>query len=170
MNDERLGTITACYTISFRRRSKHSAARLWAAITRSEEVSAWMAYPARIDLRVGGDWNVDFSRTDGGSLSGVIVRLERERALTYVWGWSVVEWQIVPSDDGCQYTFVHAGQHDRGEDEEGLAAGWHSFLDQLDRHLDGSTLAADAEREEWLRLKPYYRAELDRALPGRTGR
>jgi uncharacterized protein YndB with AHSA1/START domain len=163
------GEITTCYTVKFDRTSKHSAARLWEAITRPEEVGAWMGYSAKVDLRVGGDWFVDFTSTHQDTLPGVIVRVEPERVLTYVWGWSVVEWQLRDSGTGCEYTFIHNGLADRGEDEEGLPAGWHSFLDQLDRYLDGSTLDAEAERKEWLRLKPDYREKLDRALPGRAG-
>jgi uncharacterized protein YndB with AHSA1/START domain len=168
MIDERLGTITPCYTMTFRRHTPHPAARLWAAITDASEIAAWMGYPTEVDLRVGGRWYVDFSRTEGGDLPGVIIRVEIERVLSYVWGWSVIEWTLAPVEDGCEYTFVHAGQHDRGEDEEGLAAGWHSFLDQLGRHLEGAVLDAHEEHANWLRLKPAYREQLDRVLPGRS--
>ena len=65
---DRLGKITRCYTIRYDRHSKHSPSRLWAAITRADEVSAWMDYPAKIDLRVGGEWHVDFGRTGDGEL------------------------------------------------------------------------------------------------------
>lgn len=126
-----------------------------------------MGYPARVDLRVGGDWFVDFMSTDDDTLTGVVVRVDPGKVLTYVWGWSVVEWQVEEDGRGCRYTFIHNGLTDRGEDEEGLPAGWHSFLDQLDRYLDGPVLEAEAERSEWLRLKPGYREKLDRALPGR---
>ena len=50
-----LAELTRCYTISFERRSKHPVERLWRAITQSDEVTAWMKYSARIDLRIGGD-------------------------------------------------------------------------------------------------------------------
>ena len=107
---DRLGKITRCYTIRYDRHSKHSPSRLWAAITRADEVSAWMDYPAKIDLRVGGEWHVDFGRTGDGELAGVIVRVEPEKVLTYAWGLSMCEWTITPASDGCDYTFVHAGR------------------------------------------------------------
>lgn len=168
MTDERLGTITPCYTVSFQRTLRHSPSRVWEAITSPGEVSAWMGYPAEIEVRVGGRWFVDFSRTNQGELPGVIVRVEPERRLAYAWGLSVVEWQIEPTADGCRYTFIHAGLADRGEDEEGLPAGWQSFLDQMERHLDGGLLAADEERRNWQQLKPLYRSQLDRVLPERA--
>jgi uncharacterized protein YndB with AHSA1/START domain len=80
---ERLGTIARSYTLRFDRHSNHPPARLWAAITRAEEVRAWMGYPAKVDLRVGGDWYVDFARTGEGELPGIIVQFETERVLTF---------------------------------------------------------------------------------------
>jgi len=135
-----LGELTRCYTIAFERRSKHPSERLWRAITDPGRVSKWMQYPARIDLRVGGDYFVDFSRTSPENLDGVIVRVEPERTLAYVWGVSVVEWKLEPDGSGCRYTFVHHGMPRRDvDDEEGVAAGWHLWLDDLESVLDGAT-------------------------------
>ena len=67
-----------------------------------------------------------------GDIRGIIVRVEPGRLLGYVWGWSYAEWQL--HDDGaggCRYTFIQNGLADRGDDEEGLPAGWHGFLDRL---------------------------------------
>src|SRR6185295_8120586 len=123
-----LGSITPCYTIRFRRHTGHSPKRLWAAITVAEEIASWRGYAAAVDLRPGGDYRVDSCEDDG-----VIVRVEPGVRLTYVWGLSVVEWRLdAAADGGCDYTFVHSGLADRGEDEDGLAAGWHEFLDRLE--------------------------------------
>ena len=162
---DRLGTIERCYTVRFERESKHSAARLWKALTDADEVSAWMDYPASIDLRPGGRWYVDFSKTDEGDLDGIVVRAEPERLLTYLWGLSVCEWTIAPATAGCTYTFVQAGLALRDiDDEEGLAAGWHVFFDQLDLHLDGQPIIRADQMAKWNELKPPYRERLDAAL------
>jgi hypothetical protein len=97
-------------------------------------------------------------------LDGVIVRIEPGRVLAYAWGRSVVEWTIEQSDDGCTYTFVHNGCADHGEGEEGLAAGWHGFLDQLDGHLGGVYFVKDEQEKDWERRHPPYRELLDAAL------
>jgi uncharacterized protein YndB with AHSA1/START domain len=140
-----LGEITPCWTITFRRESKHPPQRLWHAITDPEEVSKWMGYPARIDLRPGGGYHLDFSKArpgdDAGELDGVIVRVQHEEALAIVWGRSVLEWAIGSDGEGCRYTFTHHGQEapsdgDRHTDE-GIAAGWHAFLDAFAAHLEG---------------------------------
>ena len=169
MNDE-IGDITPCYTITLHRKSKHPAKRLWAAITDPAEIARWMDYPAQVDLRPGGDYRIDFSRTHDGVLDGVIVRVEPPRLLTYVWGLSVVEWSIedVPAG-GCKYRFVHNGLTDRGEGEEGLVAGWHEFLNRLDLHLDGRYIAVDEQKATWERLKGPYLDRLNAVLvPRRT--
>jgi uncharacterized protein YndB with AHSA1/START domain len=62
MNDG-IADITPCYTMSFSRSSKHSARRVWSAITDPAEIERWMDYPARVDLGPGGDYRIDFSRT-----------------------------------------------------------------------------------------------------------
>jgi uncharacterized protein YndB with AHSA1/START domain len=162
MTDD-IGTITKCYTVIYERRSKHSAARLWRAITEPDEVEKWMGGPAKVDLRPGGEWVVDFTGEDG-VLDGVIVRVEHERQLGYVWGWSYVEWVITDGEDGCTYTFVQNGLADRGEDEEGLPAGWHEFFDRLDNHLEGVYLTADEHKARWIELKPAYRKQLDAVI------
>lgn len=149
-----LGEITPCYSIRFDRRSKHSPTRLWRAITEPAEVGGWMELPARIDLRVGGDYYVDFP-PGKGALDGVIVRVEPERTLAYVWGLSVLEWTITPEEDGCRYSFLHHGQPPGLVPQEGgIAAGWHAWLDNLSAHLDGGPPVDDNARFEDL-LPPY---------------
>jgi uncharacterized protein YndB with AHSA1/START domain len=165
MTNADLGEITKCYTLTYNRRSKHSPARLWKAITDGDEINKWMDYPSKVDLRVGGEWHVDFSRTDDGEIPGVIVRVEPEKVLTYTWGLSVIEWTIAPADDGCTYRFVQAGLALRDiEDEEGLAAGWHEFFDRLDLHLDGEYIDEPEQKRRWNELKPPYRKLLDAAM------
>lgn len=155
-----IGTITKCYTVTYHRESKHSSERLWHAITDPAELTAWMGAPSKVDLRVGGAYVVDF-HDDGKGLEGIIVRIHDGVKLGYIWGWSYVEWTIEPSDRGCRYTFVHNGLTDRGEDEEGLPAGWHEFFERLDDHLDGRRRTAEEHTARWHALKPAYRKQLD---------
>lgn len=154
-----LGEITRCWTIRFDRQSKHPVEKLWNAITDPERVSAWMGYPARIDLRPGGDWFVDFG--DQGELDGVIVRVEPLRRLRCAWGRSVIEWELEPGDGGCSYRFLHHGQEPgTTPTEEGLAAGWHAFIDALAAQLDGKPFGREDDQaviDEWL---PAYRERL----------
>lgn len=184
-----LGTIDICYRFTITRTSKHSPARLWRAITDPGEVSAWMSYPAQVDLRVGGRYFVDFTRTaipggassaeapggvpDDATLNGIIVAVEPERLLRYVWGNSVVDWAMAPAGEGCRHTFSQNGLYPRDiPDEEGLAGGWHAFLEDLDRYLDtGAPTSLEPRPREsragerrWLELSALYRPLLREAL------
>jgi uncharacterized protein YndB with AHSA1/START domain len=163
---DKLGEITNCYTMWFKRRSKHDAARVWRALTDPDEVAAWMEAPARIDLRPGGDWFIDFPAVEAGDgpMDGILFKIEEERVLAYVWGISVVQWTIEPEEDGCTYVFIHNGCADRGELEAGLAAGWHGFLDQFDAHLDGRTWSKEQAKADWERLHAPYDDQLNAVL------
>jgi uncharacterized protein YndB with AHSA1/START domain len=169
MTDE-LGTISVCYSVTFMRTSKHSAARLWRAITDPDEVAKWMGFPARIDLRPGGGYVLDFdSLTPGDKLDGTIIKVEPERLLRYAVGTTVVDWSIEPAGDGCRHTFSQAGLPPR-KGEEGLVAGWHDGLDSLDEYLDGRGRTEWAQsRQRWgdlkVRYQPLLREVLGSALP-----
>jgi uncharacterized protein YndB with AHSA1/START domain len=163
-----LGEITPCWTITFHRKSKHSPERLWAAITDPGFVSRWWDRgAARIDLRVGGEYYVDFA--DGSTLDGTIVRLEPGRLLAYVWGMSVIEWTIEPDGEGSRYTFVDHGNRPPPEDadwtSEGVASGYHEGLDGLEALLDGSPRQADTGG--WQRLMAAYRPLIDSVMKAR---
>jgi uncharacterized protein YndB with AHSA1/START domain len=157
MNDD-LGEISICYSVTFTRTSKHSAARLWRAITEPEEVERWMGFPAHIDLRPGGAYVLDFdSLTPGDKLDGTVIKVDPERLLRYAVGTTVVNWAIEPDGDGCRHTFSQAGLPPR-EGEEGLVAGWHDGLDSLDEYLDGEPRTSwEQSRERWSELKGRYR-------------
>jgi len=92
-----LGTVDTTYTVRFTRRSKHSAARVWRAITEPAEIEAWMDFPVTsADMRQGGHLCIDFSRTasgrpsadaqDGTGLDAIVVYAEPDRALALAWG------------------------------------------------------------------------------------
>ncbi len=157
-----LGEIERCYTMRFKRTSKHSVARLWRAITEPDQVSGWMELPAKIDLRVGGDYYVEFP--DGkGQLDGVIVRFETERSIAYVWGTSVVEWMLEADGNGCRFEFVHHCQSPgQVDDEAGIVSGWHAWLEDLDTYLDGGKIEQGSDR--WAERMEAYRAELASVL------
>jgi uncharacterized protein YndB with AHSA1/START domain len=159
-----LGEISVCYAVRFERRSRHSPARLWRAITEADEVAKWMGFPARIDLRPGGEYVLDFDTLHpGDKLEGVILRVEPERLLRYAVDTSVVEWSIEPDADGCRHVFGQTGLPPRDNEEE-LIGGWHDGLDSLDQYLDGVARTWADSRRHWAELKIRYRPLLAEAL------
>ena len=89
--DDSLGTISLCYTVSFHRRSKHSAERFWTAITDPGEVSSWMGGPARVDLRPGGAYRAvacEEMQAMGMPellLDGEVIEADPPRKLVHTW-------------------------------------------------------------------------------------
>ncbi len=165
MNED-LGQIKPCYGVWFERTSKHSAERLWRAITDSGELTRWLRYPARVDLRIGGDYYADFSRRGGGEMDGVIVKVEPGRLLRYAWGTSTVDWTIEPAEGGCRYVFAQHGLYARPAGEEELVAGWHVWLEDLEQFLDTGAPSSEAEGEaRWREVGQLYRPLLEPVVP-----
>jgi uncharacterized protein YndB with AHSA1/START domain len=169
---KRLGEISPCYTMRFDRETRQSAARLWRAITQPDELVQWMGMPsARVELQVGGAYFVEFPPHVDDALDGVIVRMEQERHLAYVWRNTVVEWIIEEAGEGCRYTFTHHGQPPGlVPDEAGIAAGWHEWFDLLASHLEDEI--SEKDRIDPVELLAYYGKRIDRVLdtsPGAAG-
>ena len=178
MTDE-LGEIHPCYGIQFTRTSKHPPARLWRAITDSAEASRWMGHPARIEPWIGGVYFVDFTRTGGLSIDGVVVAVvpaisnsdprprfgnddasaaaKPEKFLRYVWGTGVVEWSIEADSAGSKHTLTLAGLEPGAVPADAFGAGWHCQLDDLERYLQDGEPRPDAEaRVAWEALQRAY--------------
>lgn len=154
--------VTDCYTITFERSSRHSAARVWRAITEPAEVGAWLEGRATIDLRRGGEWFVDYGGDD--TIDAIIVHVEKERRLAFVWGSSVVEWTLEPDGDGCKLTLVHNGAGSEAFGDRGCVVGWHGSLDELGRYIDGVALSADERRAHWDAIVAEYRSHFSERL------
>ena len=75
----------------------------------------------------------------------------------------VTQWMISPLDDRCRFTFVHHGQPPGMVDEEaGIAAGWHEWLDDLDTYLHGGSPEHTPARAE--EFKQSYTMRIARVL------
>jgi uncharacterized protein YndB with AHSA1/START domain len=155
MVDNSLPVVTRLARVDLERRLEQSPQRVWKALTIPKEVAAWMKFPVKINPEVGGTIFVDFGSR--GSLDGVICTFEAPRAFAYVWGDSLVRWEIEREGEGVRVRFAHIGM--KSELLAGLTAGWQSFLDQLETHLDG---AARADRFQ--ELEKEYAEELPKRL------
>jgi uncharacterized protein YndB with AHSA1/START domain len=60
--DPQLGKIECAYSIQYDRRMPWAPEAVWDAITQPTAVSKWMGYPARIELRIGGECFLSTSR------------------------------------------------------------------------------------------------------------
>lgn len=158
MNDA-IGKAETIYRMDWEREYPQGVERVWMAISDQDEVSAWIKYPTRLDMRVGGVIHIDFASQ--GSLEGIVCTLDEPRQLIYTWGDSLVKWVLETSNGGTRLHFSHIGV--RPELLGGLSAGWHAFLGQLEDHLSGTS-----HPSRYRELKARYDKELKAEPAGRS--
>lgn len=149
--NDAIANVETIYRLDWERDYALGLERVWTAISDENEITAWMRFATRLELRVGGTIHIDFSSQ--GSLDGVVCNVEAPNLLIYTWGDSLVKWNL--EGDGTKTTlrFSHIGV--RPELMAGMGAGWHAFLDHLEDHLTGCS-RADRYRE----LKGRYEKEV----------
>jgi uncharacterized protein YndB with AHSA1/START domain len=146
--------------LRFRRRLAQPVERVWAALTRTDELQRWHPTPFELEPAVGG--RVSFRAEPGGPPmpTGVVLAYEAPRTLAYTWGEDELRFELEPSaDGGCELLLVHSFE-DRMKAARD-AAGWELCLLALERALAGAdrgTSDGDAQRipEGWEQLNDEY--------------
>ena len=132
-------------SVTIVRRIKASPARIWAAITRPEQMLQWWGpdagptLKADADVRIGGRFSVVFRLLNGDehNPTGVYQEVLPERKLVFTWEWpgmpergSLVTFLLKPLDGGTELTLIHAQLPDE-EARESHERGWSGLLDKL---------------------------------------
>lgn len=106
---------------------------VWGLLATEEGLERWLA-PATVDLRLGGNMDIDFG--EGGVTGGEIIDLIPGVALEYRWRFtgepdSVVRLELEVIDE--QTTNLRLRHRMLPVDQAtGYGAGWHAHLDQLE--------------------------------------
>lgn len=150
-----LPAVTRLARVDLERRLAFSPQRVWKALTNAKEIAAWMKFPVKMNAEVGGTIFVDFRGR--GSMDGVICTFDSPQVFAWVWGDSLVRWEIEREGDGVRLRFAHIGM--KPELLAGLTSGWQRFLDQLETHLDGV-----ARPDRFQELERQYAEELPQRL------
>ena len=129
----------------------HPPAKVWAAPTTAEGLSAWFGNEATIDLRPGGSASMKF-----GSDHVAEMRVERvEEPTVFGFTWHIyglsgddprrtyVEFTLEPADAGTRLTVVESGFAQLSDDAyrtayDGNTEGWASELGELVDYLDAA--------------------------------
>jgi len=132
--------------LRFQRRLNHPVERVWAAITRPQEIEAWWAR-ADVDLRTGGAMRIEWLNTDeDGStvvMPATITALEPPHLLEIEGEpHGTLRFELQPDGDATLLTFV-ACSTIPGDYRTKVLAGWHYHLDALEEFLD------DGVRVDW---------------------
>lgn len=123
--------------------------RVWRAITEPGEIARWFGDSAELALETGGEGWFGWERH--GKFA---VRIELwQPPMRFAWRWArepglplsetsstLVEWELVPRDDGGTTLRLRESGFLRPEDREQNVEGWRHELADLREHLeDGST-------------------------------
>ncbi len=148
--------------LRFTRHLAHSPERVWHAITEPKHLKAW--FPQTIVVEpVGGRAPLRFEHptVPQATFDGEVLAFEPPRLLEFRWGTDVIRLEVeVEGDrdgDGAKLTLLDT------IDELGKAArdgaGWHTCLDLLEHHLDGTTPPWSTS-DRWRGVHPSYVEEL----------
>jgi len=134
------------------RRLKASTARVYAAITRPEQMIQWWSPDAgptlsvEADVRPGGRFRIVFRLLNGEEHdpTGVYREVVPDRKLVFTWEWSghperesLVTFLLEPFDGGTELTLIHERLPDE-KARQSHEAGWGGLLDKLPAFLEAA--------------------------------
>jgi uncharacterized protein YndB with AHSA1/START domain len=145
---------SAC-VLRFERQFAHSIDRVWAALTRPEELRCWLG-DADVELVEGGQFVIRWRNTPT-AMHATITRLEPPRLLeTSGDRFGVLRWELRQLGSGTVLRFSSTLELPAGERANNLA-GWHCHLDALAVALDGGELEfVTSPRAYWQRIHEQY--------------
>jgi uncharacterized protein YndB with AHSA1/START domain len=153
------------YVIDFERRLDHPVERVWAALTRPDELIAWWG-DADVELSEGGHFNVRWLNTDdegnGAEMHATITKLVHEQLLVLDGDMhGRLRWELTPDGDGTLLSFRSTVELEP-EFLTKVPAGWHFHMDALAEHLEGGSSDL-AGLDGWEPIHAAYEAKLAEA-------
>jgi uncharacterized protein YndB with AHSA1/START domain len=150
--DGTLVTSAGIALVAFERRLAHPIDAVWAALTESDQLAAWLG-SGTVEPRSGGEVAIRTGPGDRPELqrvmSGRILEWDPPRVLEHEWtqpgvAVSVVRYQLEDDAGGTILRLTHRRSVTPGA--VGGRAGWHAYLDRLAAHLDGLPVPGWADR------------------------
>ncbi len=145
--------------VKFVRQLDFPVEEVWAALTESDRIADWFPGFA-LDARKGGKFEIWFSENCEGEahVSGRVTTYSPPNLLEL----GTQCWQLEAQNGGCVLTFTDIllfDERDKRDFSNSVLAGWHKYLDSLERVLHGG------------RGDPRLEAEVDYSMldvPGRV--
>jgi uncharacterized protein YndB with AHSA1/START domain len=151
------------WTLVFVRDLRHPPEKVWTALTEPEQLERWAPYAADRTLAEPGP--VTLTMIDGdarGEVTGTVLRVQPPTLLEYVWGTSLLRWELAATGTGTRLTLRQSV--DDPEWVPKAAAGWHLCLVVAERLLDGQPIepirGMDAMAYGWAELHEAYAQKL----------
>jgi uncharacterized protein YndB with AHSA1/START domain len=141
--------------LRFERRLPFAVERVWRAISNPNELQCWFVASVA--------WTPTLGETfEAAGASGEITELDPPRTLEWTWSVERYRFELTPDGDGCVLVFVHVFNPDYGPDFQ-HAAGWTTYFERLDVHLDGGFLSEQDAHAEFDALLARYRTQFEAA-------
>jgi uncharacterized protein YndB with AHSA1/START domain len=160
--------------LTFERRLAHPVERVWAALTRPDELAAWLA-EAELDLEEGGSvelrWQNRVTEDDAERYGiepqtddtlpvarGTVTRLDPPRLIEWDTDThGVLCWQLREEAPGCVLKFTATLPPSEEFPSRQALSGWHLHLDLLEDALAGRPVDwADWPIERWAEHRDRY--------------
>ncbi len=163
--DEDVGYYIDRRTMVWERRLNVDMDRVWAAVSKEEELEKWL-WETKMDFREGGTYE-----WIGGGWGGTISELRSKRVVQFQIsddeGRSVDAFQrfeIIPDGEGCLFKFtdrmgptVSMGLQPGGPGTHWveIAGYWHGYVDRLEAYVQGNPFTTDRDEAK---LQHLYRS------------
>lgn len=129
--------------VHFERHYDATLGEMWAALTQPAQLAAWITPNVTFEARPGG--RVVFAWGDGSTVAGTVRVCEPPHVLEYTWhegkAETVVRFELRADGQRTLLLLDHRGLP--LGDASGFGAGWHSHLDWLSHHLNGTAEGFD---------------------------
>ncbi|WP_207755449.1 SRPBCC family protein [Nonomuraea cypriaca] len=153
------------FALRFERRLSHPQAKVWRAITETDQLRVWFVQILDYDRTqfglTPGAKLVFYSKAEhGGTLTGhgEITRVDPPHLLEYTWDSEILRWELEPDGDAaCRLVFTDI--FDDREAAAPLGAGWHAGMDALEELLNGRRTGPSAGQD----LQATYERAFDAA-------
>jgi uncharacterized protein YndB with AHSA1/START domain len=154
--------------LRFVRRFRHPVARVWRAITESDQLRYWMPCDIVGDRRTGAPITLPFwpaqvekYALEEASLSGRIEVWEPPTVFQWTWGGDVLRFELEGTDGDTTLTFTTWPESPDLAEAAGAAGGYHVCLEELRVLLEeGSAPPLIENDEEAQRLQAVYAERL----------
>ncbi|GAA1987622.1 SRPBCC family protein [Amycolatopsis minnesotensis] len=147
--------------VRFQRTYAHPVDRLWAAITRTEDLAHWFPSKVALEGEVGG--TVSFSHDPNvDDDHGTVLAYDPPHRLAFTWGGDELHFELAPAAGGCTLTLINVLE--ARDTAARNAAGWAVCLAELGKYVaDGSADGPHSDSAEpW---RPLYEAYVAAGMP-----
>ena len=153
MRDGHLEEVDGSWRLRFTRVLPHAPEKVWRALTEPEHLEAWFPTTIEGERAAGASLTFRHRSRELPAMEGEMLACKAPAVLEFTWGPDTLRLELAPHESGAELTLIDT-LAERGKAARD-GAGWHTCLDQLAYHLDGSE-PPWSSRERWGQVHDSY--------------